>query len=190
MDSSVDLTGRAQCPPPQYFSSDLYKSRRWPIFSLSTKQITLLCNLWGRKSRAPSKLRAAPRTSSWWKRRADLRRRDSIGGLKSTWYWYRTHWGRDRIRKKFAVNWITEPDVPAKVHKILRIILYTNYKKKKKGTYAEYVSISNHDQPDFDSLTCSIACLVLIPASWKSRRRPPLSPSFTCWNPAEICITA
>lgn len=43
--------------------------------------ITLLCSLLGRKSRAPSKLRAEPSTSSCWKSSADLRRRDSIGGL-------------------------------------------------------------------------------------------------------------
>lgn len=77
---------------------------------------TLLCNLFGRKSRAPSKLRAEPSVSSCWKRSADLRRRDSICGLKSTWYWYRTHWGRDRMRKKFAVSWMGLPVTPEEVN--------------------------------------------------------------------------
>lgn len=53
-----------------------------------------------------------------------------------------------------------------------------------------WICIANDDWPLLDSLTCSIAWRVLIPASLKSRRRPPLSPSFTCWNPAEICRTA
>lgn len=51
-------------------------------------------------------------------------------------------------------------------------------------------STSSDDRPVFESLTCAIACLVLIPASLKSRRRPPLSPSFTCWKPTEICWRA
>lgn len=42
------------------------------------------------------------------------------------------------------------------------------------------------NEPLFDSFTCSINCLVLTPVSLKSRRRPPLSPSFTCWNPTDI----
>lgn len=154
-------------------------------------QSTLLCNLWGKKRRAPSKLRAEPSASSCWKRSADLRRRDSIGGLKSTWYWYRTHWGRERMRKKFADNWIAEPVVPEEAHTQgqshlqstppTRNVAFTKLGQRK---------LLKNDKPDFDSLTCSIACLVLTPSSWKSRRRPPLSPSFTCWNPAEICRTA
>ena len=45
-------------------------------------------------------------------------------------------------------------------------------------------------KPVLDSLTCSMACLVKIPASCKSLRRPPRSPIFTCWKPADIWRTA
>lgn len=62
------------------------------------------------------------------------------------------------------------------------IIYCTNYKM--------YICWITNNKPVFESLTCSMACLVLTPESWKSLRRPPLSPSFTCWNPAEICRTA
>lgn len=62
------------------------------------------------------------------------------------------------------------------------IIYCTNYKM--------YICWVTNNKPVFESLTCSMACLVLTPESWKSLRRPPLSPSFTCWNPAEICRTA
>lgn len=54
----------------------------------------------------------------------------------------------------------------------------------------KWLLIANNDKPVFDSLTCSMACLVLIPESWKSLRCPPLSPSFTSWNPDETSRTA
>lgn len=79
---------------------------------------TVLCSLWGRKRRAPSKVRALPSVSSCWYMRAERRRRDSMTGLKSTWYWYSTHWGRDRILKKLAFSSMGEPEKPEEISKI------------------------------------------------------------------------
>lgn len=93
------------------------------------------------------------------------------------------------MRKKLAVNGIGEPDVPEKANTLLYRTIYNPLQKLYFCWMSLWAFILNH-RPNFESLTCSMARLVLIPTSLKSRRRPPRSPSFTCWNPAEICRTA